>query len=162
MEGVTGVAGEADPVRLASNINQAIRDLELTIHATIDMLGALPYSGRIPWLDKPVDPMILAVHDLPALVSMLQETSTNCLNAPFAPPRSAQYAANQIHNLLLHLNQPLRRIWGTDRPLKEGEGVSHVRRLRALVRLRAAAPDFIGYVERLEKSITRLRHIVTE
>ena len=153
---------EADPITLASSIETVLKETRILAGATADALSALVDTRLIPGLDKPFDAFILTLHDLPPLSSMLQEASTNCLKAPFGPPRSAQYAIDQSALLLKTLRMSLREFWGETQTASQRLKASRIYRLRVLLRLPQAAARFCDLVRRLEVSVTRLRHIITE
>ncbi|KAK6398082.1 hypothetical protein LTR65_003162 [Meristemomyces frigidus] len=98
---------EVDPVRLAQDIAELAARLRATILQTMSSLELLAYLASVPILGSYFEDLILALHDLSPLISMLEEASGNCLSAPFAPPRSAQLVANNIHTILAHLRLSL-------------------------------------------------------
>lgn len=153
---------ETDPVGLASSINLVINDLQYTTSITADMLQPWTHSRTIPWIETAFEAMMLALLDFPTLTLILQEASHNCLNAPFAPPKSAQHAVQQSAHLMGSIRKHIstyKRSLKLDNAKLQG---SRLCRGRVLTRLPFIAPRFCELVKRFEFAVTRLRDIITE
>ncbi|KAK4550077.1 hypothetical protein LTR36_003044 [Oleoguttula mirabilis] len=153
---------EVDPVRLAQDIAELAARLRATILQTMSSLELLAYLASVPILGSYFEDLILALHDLSPLISMLEEASGNCLSAPFAPPRSAQLVANNIHTILAHLRLSLYGVWISTRSGEDGPRASSIRQLRALLNLPFVTPKVCTLVQRLGKAVTRVRDIITD
>ncbi|KYG41762.1 hypothetical protein M433DRAFT_547161 [Acidomyces richmondensis BFW] len=152
-----------DPVALASGIKQLIErinSLLLNIHDFFDALNC--YTSSVTFIDRSFDDFVLSTWDLRTHLVLLDEASTSALNSPFPPPLSALSAANQSARILEHISVVFRKWQRACGGYADGQPMSRIQRLRALVELPFVASRIRALVERLEHSITRLRHIVVD